>query len=262
MIRRSTGHGDISFVVEELRLAGYGAFWVLVLAGVVLTRVYGHVDMHDTVLTRVFGYNNICVFFDYPPATYVLPFLWAITLAMLLCYLAAQWLQMRAEVEQGALSPRLYRLLTRLKLFEATMLAAFSTIFAVQPDDWDHTLFIHTAPFFMLQIGLVSLAASNTVHGIKTGYWSSLALPSWFIPGAKVYVAALVVIVCLKIPLAINAMAGGTWWENTPTVAGVAHVVDVLFLIAAAIVPMLKAAYFVWGRRDRLKVVRLTTRTV
>lgn len=88
MIRRSSDHGDISFVVEELRLAGYAAFWVLVLTGAVLTRLYGHVDMHDTVLTRVFGYNNICVFFDYPPATYVLPFLWAITLAMLLCYLA------------------------------------------------------------------------------------------------------------------------------------------------------------------------------
>jgi hypothetical protein len=261
MVRGASNDGDFSFVVEELRLAGYAGFWFIVLTGVVLTRVYGGIDMDQTILTQVFGYNNICVYFDFAPATYVLPFLWAITLAILLCYLGAQWLQMRAEAEQGALSPGLFRLLTKAKVFEATMLIAFSTIFAVQPEAWDHTLFIHTVPFFLLQIGLVSLAISNTVHGIKSGYWSSLALPSWFIPAAKVYVVVFAIIVCFKIPLALNAMSGGMGWENTLAVARFARVVDVLFLLFAAIIPMWKAAYFVWGRRDRLKVVRLRLRT-
>jgi hypothetical protein len=261
MFRRSSNDGDISFVVEEFRVAGYAGFWLVVLTGVVLTRLYGGVDMGQTVLMQVFGYNNICVYFDFAPATYVLPFLWAVTLVMLLCYLGAQWLQMRGEVAEGALSPGLYRLLTRLKLFEGTMFAAFSTVFAVQPEAWNHTLFIHTAPFIMLQIGLVSLALSNTVHGIKSGYWSSLALPSWFIPGAKAYVVIFAVIVSFKIPLVINALAGGALWDHTPAVARMARVVDVLFLLFAAIIPLWKAAYFVWGRRDRLKVVRLRTRT-
>ncbi len=261
MIRRSSNGGDISFVVEELRLGGYVGFWLIVLTGMVLTRAYSGIDLSDTLLTRVFGYNNICIYFDFAPATFVLPFLWAITLTMLLCYLGAQWLQMRAEVEEGAITPRLYTVLTRLKLFEATMLLAFSTIFAVQPEAWDHTLIIHTLPFVMLQIGLVSLAISNTVHGIKSGYWSSLALPSWFIPGAKLYVVFFAIVVCFKIPQAINALAGYPWWELTPTIARLAHIVDILFLISAAIIPMWKAAYFVWGRRDRLKVVRLSART-
>ena len=261
MIRRSSNGGDISFVVEELRLAGYVGFWLIVLTGMVLTRLYSGIDMDQTILTRVFGYNNICVYFDFAPATHVLPFLWAVTLVMLLCYLGAQWLQMRAEVQQGALTPRLYSVLTKLKVFEATMLLAFSTIFAVQPEEWNHTLLIHTAPFVMLQIGLVSLAISNTVHGIKSGYWSSLALPSWFIPGAKLYVVGFAIVVCFKIPLAINALAGSPWWEQSPAIARLAHVVDILFLISAAIIPLWKAAYFVWGRRDRLKVVRLSART-
>lgn len=200
MIRRSSNGGDISFVVEELRLAGYVGFWLIVLTGMVLTRLYSGIDMDQTILTRVFGYNNICVYFDFAPATHVLPFLWAVTLVMLLCYLGAQWLQMRAEVQQRELTPRLYSVLTKLKVFEATMLLAFSTIFAVQPEEWNHTLLIHTAPFVMLQIGLVSLAISNTVHGIKSGYWSSLALPSWFIPGAKLYVVGFAIVVCFKIP--------------------------------------------------------------
>lgn len=260
-MRASIPGGDITFVVEKLRLLGYGGFWVIVLTGIVLTRLFAQVDMDRTVLTEVFGYNNICVYFDYPPATFVLPFLWAITLALLLCYLAAQWLQMRAEVEEGTLSPELYRQITRAKVFEAAMLMAFSTIFAVQPEGHDHTLFIHTVPFFLLQFGLVSLAVSNTVHGIRSGYWASLDLPSWFVPGAKLYLVGFALIVGFKIPVAINAMAGRIWWDQTPSLARVAHVVDVLFLIAAAIIPMVKAAYFVWGRPDKLKVVRLSART-
>jgi hypothetical protein len=260
MVRRSSGNGDMSFVVERLRLAGYAGFWVLVLTGALLTKRY-HPDLSQTLLRRVFGYNNVCVYFDFPPATYVLPFLWAVTLVLLLGYLTAQWLQMRAEVQQGSLTPRLYAFLSRLKLFEAITLTGFSTIFAVQPEAWNHTLFIHTAPFIALQIGLVSLAMSNTLHGIKSGYWARLALPPWFIPGAKVYVVVFALVVCLKIPLAINALARAPWWEQTPAVGRLAHVVDVLFLIAAAIIPVLKAAYFVRARGDRLDVVHLTTRT-
>jgi hypothetical protein len=252
--------GDLTFVVERIRLLGYASFWVVVLTGVVLTTAFADIDVNDTLLMQVFGYNNVCVYFDHPPSTYVLPVLWAVTLVFLLGYLAAHWLQMRAEVQDGRLSRPLYRWLSRLTLFEAFTLVAFSTIFAVHPEGRDRTLYIHTAPFFLLQIGLVSLAMSNTVHGIRSGYWRRLDLPAWFEPAAKVYVVTFALIVCFKIPAAINAMAGGPWWEQTERFGQAAHVADLLFLFCAAIVPMAKAAYFVTARRDKLEVVHLALR--
>jgi CRP-like cAMP-binding protein len=113
---------------------------------------------------EVFGYNNICIYFDHPPATYFLPTLWAITLVLLMSYMGAAWLLMRAEVLVGTLKPHLYRVLSGFKLFEAFTLVAFSTSFAVSPDGWDETLYVHTVPFFLLQIGMVSLAMTSTIH--------------------------------------------------------------------------------------------------
>ncbi len=253
--------GDLVVVVEKLRLMGYTGFWVVVLVGVLLTRAFADVDLDHSLLVQVFGYNNICVNFDYPPSTYVLPFLWAVTLVLLLLYIAAHWLQMRAEVRQGTLDRKLYAHLSRLKFFEAFTLVSFSTIFAVNPEGWDHTLFIHTAPFFLLQVGMVSLAMSNTLHGIKSGYWRRLGLPAWFNGAAIAYCILFGIIVCFKIPAAANAMAGSPWWAQTDTFKNVAGYIDLMFLLFAAVVPMAKAAYLLYAKSDRLEVVHLSAST-
>jgi len=259
--RKPSEDGDIAFVVEKIRLVGYAGFWVVVLTGIFLTTAFGDVNLQETVLMKVFGYNNICVYFDHPPSNYVLPLLWAVTLVLLLCYMAAHWLQMRAEVQEGMLDRSAYRILSNLKLFEAFTLTAFSTSFAVSPDAWDQTLYVHAAPFILLQIGLASLAMSNTYHGIKSGYWRRLELPAWFETAAKAYVVVFALVVCFMITADVNAMAGSPWWEQTAAFISTAHFFDLLFLLCAAIVPMGKAAYFVWTRGDKLEVVHLTTRT-
>lgn len=244
----------LRLVVEKLRLIGYGGFWVVVVTGMILTKLFGGIDMNKTLLFETFGYNNICVYFDFYPSTRVLPFLWAITLVLLLTYIVAQWLQVRAQVGD-TVSIRLYRLLSAFTLFEALTLISFSTIFAVSPLE---SLWVHTVPFFLLQIGMVSLAVSNTVYGIRSGYWNRLRLPSWFSTGAKVYCVVFLLVVAFKIPVAMNAMAGQRFWEQTETLVQIAGFMDVMFLICAAVVPMLKAAYLLFLRRDDLDVVLLT----
>lgn len=245
----------LMLVVEKLRLMAYVGFWVVVIVGIVLTRAFSNIDLEHTLLTKVFGYNNICVYFDHPPSTFVLPFLWAITLVLLLAYMAAHWLRMRAEVEQGTLDRKLYGHLSRMKLFEAFSMISFSTIFAVSPEGWDHTLYIHTVPFFLLQLGMVSLAMSNTLHGIKSGYWQRLGLPDWFRKAAIAYCIVFGIIVAFKIPAAANAMAGSPFWNQTATFTSVAQFFDVMFLICAAIVPMAKAGYLLYFKAELLDVV-------
>lgn len=255
----SPDDGSIVIVVEKLRLWGYLGFWIVVLTGVILTKLFSGIDLEKSLLTKVFGYNNICVYFDSPPSTYVLPFLWAITLVLLLAYLTAHWLQMKGEYQQGTLSPGLYRLLSRLKIFEAISMIGFSTIFAVTPEGWDKTLFIHTAPFFLLQIGMISLALSNTIHGINGGYWRRLGLGASFNRLAIVYCVVFILVVCFKIPAAVNAMAGSPWWEQTATFKLVAQGFDRAFMLCSAVVPMGKSAYLVWAKGDKLEVVRIAT---
>lgn len=254
----------IKLVVEELRLLGYGGFWVVVVVGILLTRFVTKLDMEGTALMAVFGYNNICVYFDYAPSNSVLPILWAFTLVLLLTYITAHWLQMRGEVAQGLLTRGVYRILTGLTIFEAITLIVFSNIFAVSPHtEPDATLWIHTIPFFMLQFGMVSLAVSNTLHGIRSGYWDRLGLPGWFSKAAIVYCVLFALVVGFKIPVAVNAMLIATtdlqWFAQTASLETIAGYVDRLFLFFAAFVPMAKALYLVMTKGDELEVVYLRT---
>jgi hypothetical protein len=255
------GDGSIPIVVEKLRLVGYACFWGMVATGIFLTRAFSSVDLDQTLLREVFGYNNICVYFDYPPSTYVLPFLWAGTLVVLLAYLGAHWLHMRSELVQGTLSLGLYRTLTALKVAEALALVAFSTIFAVAPEGRDHTLMIHTVPFFLLQIGLVSLALSNTVHGIRGGYWRRLELPSWFHRGAIVYCVVFAVVVAVKIPMTANSLLGSPWWDQRESFELMAISFDRAFLVLGGLVPMWKSAYLLRTRSHLLENVRVSAGT-
>ena len=251
--------GALVLVVDRLRILGYAAFCVVVIVGIVLTHAFAGIDPQRTLFREVFGYNNVCVYFDHPPSSYVLPLLWAITLVLLLVYITAHWLQMRAEVRRGDLDRTLYGRLARAKLFEAFTLTAFSTSFAVTPEGWDHTLYIHTGAFFLLQLGLLSLAITNTVHGISSGYWRRLDLPAWFNTAAIAYCILFVLIVCFKIPVATNAMAGSPWWVQTDGFTEVARSVDAVFLVFAAVVPLLKAGYFSYFRADKIEVVHVAS---
>jgi hypothetical protein len=260
--RTLSDSNDLTLVVEKLRLRAYASFLVVVLVGILLTNLFANIDLNDSLLMQVFGFNNICVYFDYPPSTYVLPFLWAITLVLMLQYMVAHWLQMSAQVEQGTLNRKLYRILTRMKLFEAFTVVSFSTIFAVSPEGWNHTLFIHTVPFFLLQIGLVSQAISNTLHGTKSGYWRRLGLPAWFNRAAITYCILFSIIVFFKILSATNAMAGSPWWHQTDLLKRVAQDFDRMFFFLAVVVPMVKMAYLAYYRSEKLEVVHLTVSSI
>ena len=252
-----SGLRPLTIVVEKLRLLAYLSFWVVVLVGMFLTKYVTKLDLEHTLLTKVFGYNNICVYFDHPPSNHVLPFLWAITLVLLMGYMLGHWLQMRAAVEQGHLSRKAFKALSAASVFEAFTMIAFSTIFAVSPTGWNETLYIHTVPFFLLQIGLLSLAISKTVYGFASGYWRRLGFPEWMLTGAKVYCVVFICIVAFKIPAATNAMAGQPWWEQTPFFTSVAYVFDRLFLICAAIVPMGLSAYLAYFKTEHIEIIQI-----
>ncbi|WP_057830744.1 hypothetical protein [Colwellia sp. TT2012] len=269
---------DLRLVVEKLRLMGYAGFWLVVITGIILTRLFSGINLDDSLLTQVFGYNNICVYFDFAPSTYVLPLVWAVTLVLLLLYIVVHWMRMREEMQEGTLTPALYKTLTSLKVFEALTFISFTTIFAVNPgdpNDGTYTLVIHTMPFFLLQLGMVSLAMSNTLHGIRSGYWQRLGLPSWFTKGAIVYCIIFAMVVAFKIPVATNAMVlafmspqelnglgNSIWWEQTPLLKSIAMFADKMFLVCAAIIPMLKATYLIRCHSDKIDVVVLRTRLV
>ena len=272
---------DIAFTItlNNVQMRAYFSFWLTVVVGMVITTFFADIDFGDTLLTEVFGYNNICVYFDFPPATYVLPSLWAFTLIQFVAWVGSWWVKIQEEhqvyarertgeelptswMERGRLSDFSYRLLTACLYFSALMFIFFSTIFAVSPEEHNHTLYIHTAPFFGLQLGVVVLAYADYYHGTVSGYWKRLELPEWFAWVKMTWVFLLTVTVLFKIPAAINAMAFEMWWKQTPSFVLVAKIFDFSFFINGALVPSMRCLYFHFARRKRLETIIISTRII
>jgi hypothetical protein len=104
--------------VEKLRLIAYAWFWGTVVVGVVLTKAFTDIDTDDTLLKSVYGFTNVCVNFDFPPATYVLPALWAITMVFFIAYFLGQTVLISTHAEEGLITARLCKVLKVMKGFE------------------------------------------------------------------------------------------------------------------------------------------------
>ena len=270
--------------VEHLRLYTYVSFVLLVVTGMVLTKAFAHVDMQTTLLVRMYGYNNVCVWFDFPPATYVLPILWVVTLAFFLAFSFASSMRLQSDrhlasysngddahdggtsTADGEGSPPVVRRLVLMKRFEAAMVILFSLIFAVKYDappgaSASHERFLmilHTTPFFALQLGLISLALSSIVHGYLGGYWRRLGhldgeYAYCFRSLMWPYAALLASIITFKICYCVWAWTRFPHLNASPALIALAHMADALFLLFALAIPMLKSFCLVWKYGEKLE---------
>ena len=260
-------------VIEKLRLYAYGGFWALLFTGVILTISFADIDFKDSLLTQVYGFNNVCFIFDFPPSTYVLPALWAITHIFFIAYLMAQIVLFNTHEKEGRITKRLCTTLCRLKWFEAFTMCLFSTIFAVSPEGPDHTMWIHTLPWVALQVGLVSCACTNTIHGWKSNMWRNIMGDKRWLHHASIgYLVFMIVVFIVNQILTFNALGGmpscvarenGTGWddckgkflEKSDGVAALFRFISYSFFTCVAIVPVAKAGLFIRYKHDKLERV-------
>ena len=74
-----------SMVVENFRTLFYWSLLGVILLGITLTKLFVEIDS-TKIIKDVFGANNICAYFDFPPATYCLPFCWTFTMGFAVTY--------------------------------------------------------------------------------------------------------------------------------------------------------------------------------
>ena len=67
--------------VDSLRFATFGSFTCLLILGVILTNIWGGIP-DNSVLERILGNKNVCLYFDFRPIPYVIPPLYCITVVL------------------------------------------------------------------------------------------------------------------------------------------------------------------------------------
>jgi len=236
-------HTQLVVSPERLRVIAYVCFSMLVAVGVVLTTLFADVVPEETVIYSVYGYNNICINFDYPPATYVVPTMWCVFLVPWIGYILTFWLRAGVRRDEGRLSALAYRAMSVFSFFEVACALYFIQVFVSKPYDSSDPIFglaMHQHPFTIFIVSIFTMSLKCVWYFWSTGKLNATQKVTHF-----VFIVLLFGMTLAKVTTEINAITGGPLWvPNSPTATAVGGLADKFWTVLATIVPAL-VTYFV-----------------
>ena len=256
---------EISVVVEFFRFLFYLWFVMIVAVGISLTYGVTAVSMKTAgnetfyeVIEGVFGSVNICAFFDFPPATYILPTMYAILLLLLYQYSIVSVFRAWMALLENKITQKEFVFYTYAFLYFALSAAVFSTIFAVQPDPGNPaTIIIHTLPFTNLIIALTVLQIAVTWFG-RSVSWKGLKHKNKLTKRSLrlctyICLGTLILTTIFKVIHQINSLGDlknhGLWF-NVHNHRALLQLIDKTWLLAALVGPMMQSGYLTFKTFD------------
>ena len=207
----------ITLVVENFRTAFYWTFLGVILLGMLLTNVFVKEDVHQ-LLTDVFGASNICANFDFPPATYILPFFWLFAVLHAITYDGLSIFRIWIAKEEEKISNRARWLLTVAHVYFAFSVMYFTMIFAVPPDhEAPESVIVHTAPYINLKISFCVIQAAVVWFGVEVAWknmWVSRRIPRRVTILCWLHIILQSIFMIASNILLINSIAGELRWKE------------------------------------------------
>ena len=169
-----------SMVVENFRTLFYWSFLGVFLLGITLTKLFVKEDVTE-IIKDVFGASNVCAYFDFPPATYYVPFCWTFPMAFAATYGGISMLRIWIARGEGKILKRQKILLFLAHIYFIFSVMLFSVIFAVQPDrTHPETMIVHTAPYINLKNAMFFVQLAVVWFGSNVA-WKEFKLPVWLL---------------------------------------------------------------------------------
>jgi uncharacterized protein YacL len=248
--------------VEKLRLIAYMAFWGMCLFAMVVSKAavagslgpcplnegdeptYG---MHCSVLMDTFGFNNICVYWDYSPSREATALVYPIFEYTLALYVVMGYLQIKNDYDNKKADSVIYNAASVLLWIKIILIAWFRMIFVCSVFQTPIPFFgtempavvAHTLGFFGMQFALILIAVENVVYIV----YNKKTMLSMSVETTKVmaivYVVVLAVITGLKISWASSIFITGTPWIGAPW----PHIFDRVWMLLAAVMPVFFSLY-------------------
>lgn len=224
---------------ETFRIAGYLGFWSMVLLAMVVHKSKVNVDMSNTPLMQVLGYNNICVYWDYSPSREITAMYYPMVEYPLVAYVVLTGIQYYQSRTAGLIPRWLYICLMGFLVLQLPLLAWFRMIFVI---DALKDLKGHTLGFLGLQMFLSINALQNALYN----HWLGTSMQCFGRMGTRIigwlYVLTLVLVTCTKQALTLAIFAGNPLIDNqTPVGAAVSQAIDVMWMLLAAVLPLVFA---------------------
>ena len=257
---------------ETFRLISYCAFWLMVVVGVIVTNTTVDEDLSNSALVQVFGYNNICIYWDYTPAREIAAMVYPIAEYTMLGYIISSYIHVRASYDEGRVSKR-FLLIERILLFvEILLLSWFRMVFVIESTV--DTMLGHTLGFSCLQLLLCIIAIKNVLYFYKLerdpvasiqqklGCGQLLTTKNQYII-ASTYVIILIGVSLFKFVYVMSIFNGSPIIDpKSHTGSTFAKCADICWLCLAAMIPPI-VAYFRHTNSDNLHIsIRVGTHQI
>ena len=254
---------NLFVVVEMFRFIYHLWLLLFIITGVLLTVAFTEED-YTAMIKTIFGSINICVFLDFPPATYVLPSIYAIWPVIIFQYSIVSIFRAWIAREENKISICNFIFYSSVFIYFWLSSAIASTCFSVQPDlKKPETIIIHTVPFTNLVLSLAFLEVATIWFGFRVS-WRHLSLPKPLQASNAVCLIGLLPSTVFKITQHINGLANlgdglgeesgrinGYWWKVDDEVLGrMGQLMDCIWMIAVLLWPLLRSGYLLWRNFD------------
>ena len=212
----------ISVVVESFRVLFNWSFLTLFGIGIFSTKMFVTHD-HTAIISDVFGVSNICTYLDFPPSTYILPFLYLFPMTFGILYNVVSMFRIWIAHEEGRITYLEKKLLWAVHVYFILTLMWFEMVFAVSPDrDDPTTMIIHTLPYFNLKIAWCVLQIGVVHFGARVAWKDVTCGGTWFVAVSWMHVTLQCIATVISNTIILNALLDmgpgqllgkGLWWS-------------------------------------------------
>jgi len=241
-LTKSDSNFVVTYNAETLRMIAYVNFWIMVGSAILATKLFVHVDLSDTPLIKTFGYNNICVYWDYEPARTMIAMIYPFVEIPLVFYLFNKSIKWKMLHSAGYLPTPLYILTLINTIIEVLLGLMFRMIFVVEAFQ---NVVGHTLPFQGLQVCLCLVAVENFLYDYKTNNvpfknHQTFSRPALII--GFVYLISLLIVTSLKIIYVTSVFLKAPVFDVTvPAQKSFVTNLDTFWMFLAAVVPFFLA---------------------
>jgi len=223
---------------EVIRIVAYVNFWLMVLFAYTITGLFVDEELiKNSPLVETFGYNNICILWDFPPSRVATAMFYPLVEIPLLLYVVFNFLRIK-------LAQRDFQLLTKIEYTIAMiffpiiflLFLFFRMIFVIEAFE---DVIGHTLGFHGLMIGLSLVSIQNFVYNKATETMS--IKPSWL---PATYLISLISVTVLKIVLVWSIFLDNPLLNPKTSIGGgVMQTLDIIWMLLAAVTPLGLAIY-------------------
>jgi len=235
---------------------GIGLLFFYLGISVIISKAFSDIP-DETVLKQYYGYDNVCVYLDFPPVGYWTPPFFVLSALVMMIAIIAYWYLAWDLYTENKISLTRMRLVKWSSIYEIFCLCWFIICLTTPPTDLP-TLGIHTYPFILYQWSLFTMQIHANWYGFNYGWPKSIRSNVTWLYVLRTHHFLMFFVTLVKSIHSINGIFNFAFYELQEGNIAFANSIDKAYFCVAILYPLLLRiylCYFVHKEGDRMETM-------